>query len=609
MQNHEVEFLPQGHLYKVEERTSLKELMNYARIRFDFPCNGQGTCGKCRVKITDGMERPAKQEEKLLTKDELEQGIRLACQIKINKNIKVQLLNEQAATHQILHTSIDAAVKVDPHIRKKYLVLDKPSLSDCRDDWQRIKDAYTALDKSVSVPIHVIRSLPVLLRKANYRLTAVSMPQEVRGLEAGNTAGTLLGMAIDIGTTTMVGYLMDLLSGEEICVVAKLNPQIQYGADVVSRIMHAGSQQRGLEELHFAAINGINELIAEAAAKAAVRKEDIYALTVAGNTCMHHLFLGIHPDYIAQSPYIPAISESVSIDPATVGLEINRAGKVFVLPNIAGFVGADTVAALMATKIHESSVVRLVIDIGTNGEIVLGSKERLTACSAAAGPAFEGAQISCGMRGAAGAIDHVMFGEQLDVTVIGNAPPRGICGSALLDTVAGLLQAGLINRKGKFIEPEEITHPVGIRFRDRLVKYEGAWAFLLAEGAGPRPIIVSQKDIRQLQLAKGAIAAGIQILLNTCGLTADDIQEVLLAGAFGNYLNPHSACTVGLIPKGLEKRVRVVGNAAGAGAKLALLSAEAYRSASSLAQSVDYVELGSDPGFISTFTESMHFPE
>ena len=325
---------------------------------------------------------------------------------------------------------------------------------------------------------------------------------------------------------------------------------------------------------------------------------------------MHHLFLGLNPQSIGVSPYVSVVNQALVVPAADLGLKINQAGQVFVLPNIAGFVGADTTAVLLTTELEKSEQIKLILDIGTNGEIVLGSRQKMLACSAAAGPAFEGAQITSGMRGADGAIDHISFKDGLNYSVIGGGKPVGICGSALLDGVAGLVELGMLNKRGKFVEPENLTNPDSLKFKERLVEYEGARAFLLAdskESRQGRPILITQNDIRELQLAKGAIAAGVAILMDAGGIQTGDIQEVLLAGAFGNYLDPHSACVIGLIPRELEGKIKMIGNAAGTGAKIALLSAGEFAQADRIAAEVSFIELGSYPKFNTVFAKNTYF--
>ena len=610
MSKHSVLF-PGGMNVEAEAGITLKEVMNDAGVNFDFPCGGRGKCGKCKVRISSGITEPQAEDKKTLSQDELDDGIRLACITKVHADMTVEFLSEKNIQHKILLSSLNRTAKVEPHIIKRYLEVDKATIDDMRTDWQRIKDRLAAQggnSEAAEARVSVIRSVPGLLRSANHKITAVVYGNEIRGLEAGNTTERLLGMAFDIGTTTVVGYLMDLYTGQELSIASTLNPQTTFGADVISRITHVNLDPNGLEDLHKSVTSALNTLIGEAVEKAGMSRQDVYAVSVVGNTAMHHLFVGINPSSVALAPYVPVISEPMEIDPQELRLEINPAGKVFVLPNIAGFVGADTVGVLLATELDESDEIKLVIDIGTNGEMALGNKDKILACSTAAGPAFEGAQISCGMRGASGAIDHVTFAEEFEYSVIGDVAPLGVCGSALLDTIAGLVEMGLIDGRGRFMKPENVTHPIGQKLKDRLVPYNNSTAFMISGNLDdPRPIFVTQKDIREVQLAKGAMAAGIKILMENYGLKLDDIKEVQLAGAFGNYLNPHSACVIGLIPAELEDRIKMVGNAAGAGSKLALLSTSEYKRAATSARNVEFIELGSDPNFTATFAESMLF--
>ncbi|BAE84504.1 ASKHA domain-containing protein [Desulfitobacterium hafniense] len=593
--------------------TTIMEAMNRSGLGEDFPCGGRGKCGKCRVKVREGREDFTAIDEDHLTAQELAEGVRLACATKINRDMMVEMQSPKKLQHHILIDSAARAFHIHPHLVKVFAEIAQPSLSEHKSDWQRLQESLAGLGCSVhdlQAPLSVLRRLPDTLRESTNRVTTIVYGSQVLGVEQGDTTGTLLGMAFDIGTTTIVGYLLDLNSGRELEVVSTLNPQAQYGGDVISRITFAGKEEKGLDTLHQAVTGAMNRLIGEAVDKAGVSRTQLYGISVAANTTMHHLFLGITPRSIGMSPYVSAINQGLVVAPGELGLEINKAGRVFVLPNIAGFVGADTTAVLLASDLEKSDHVTLILDIGTNGEIVLGSKNRMVACSAAAGPAFEGAQITSGMRGADGAIDHISFDHGLSYTVIGNGRPIGICGSALLDGVAGFVELGMINKRGKFLEPEKLTHPSALKLKDRLIKYEETWAFQLVEAGQTRhgrPILITQNDIRELQLAKGAIAAGVRILQEAMGIECEDIKEVLLAGAFGNYLNPHSACVIGLIPRELESRIKTIGNAAGNGAKIALLSAQEFSRAKDLAGGVSFVELGSYPGFNTIFAQNTYF--
>lgn len=612
MKSYQVIFQPGSLKTEINEGGTIMEAMDKAGIDYDFPCGGNGKCGKCRVKIISAAGLPTDVEKELLAEKELRDGIRLACETNIRGDMSVELLN-YGRRHNVLITSGERSLQVEPHLRKVFTEVKEPSLEAQRSDWSRLKDKLAEQGyelRESEAPVSLLRGLPETIRRAGHRLTAVMYNGRVAGIEEQDTTGTMLGMAFDIGTTTIVGYLLDLYSGRELSVVSMLNPQTKFGADVITRIHFSGRERDGLEKLHATVLEAINKLIGEAAEKAGVSRKQIYALTVAANTCMHHLFLGLSPRYIAVSPYVPVASEPLTVDAAELGIDINQAGRVLMLPNIAGFVGADTTAVLLATEIDQSEDIKLVIDIGTNGEIALGSRDKIVACSAAAGPAFEGAQISSGMRGAEGAIDHITFGDRLEYSVIGGISPLGICGSALLDAVAGLLELGIIEQRGRLVSPGQLTTPAAKAFKDRLIEYDGQRAFLLADAdqtGNGRPIMITQGDIRQLQLAKGAMAAGVAVLMETFGIQAEDIKEVLLAGAFGNYLHPHSACVIGLIPPMLESRIKMVGNAAGTGSKLALLSAGEYRRAAGIADWVDFVELGSYPKFNSIFARATYF--
>lgn len=613
MNYYNVVFQPGDVLVKAAGGSTLKEVMIDAGLELDFLCGGRGTCGKCRVKVSKGLTTPVTREQEMLQVKELDEGIRLACMTTVHNDLIVELPYQEKIQHKILIASDERAFKIESHLNKVFIEVDKPSRETQSSDWRRLKESLVVKgykDCELESTVSILRQMPDTIRSANNRITSVMYESELAGIEPQDTTKTMLGMAFDIGTTTIVGYLLDLHSGKELSVVSTLNPQTTFGADVISRLTFASHEENGLLKLQGSVVEAINKLIAEAVQKASVTRSQIYGISIAGNTCMHHIFLGINPHSIAVSPYVPALSESLVLNASGLKIRINQAGKVFMLPNIAGFLGADTVAVLLATELDRSEEIKLVIDIGTNGEIALGSREKMVACSAAAGPAFEGAQISSGMRGAVGAIDHVYYRDKLEYSVIGGGIPLGVCGSALLDTVAGLVELGIINKRGKFIAYEQLTNPLAARFKENLIEYEGQGAFLLAEASitsHGRPIMITQSDIRELQMAKGAMAAGVRVLMETYGIQAQDISEVLLAGAFGNYLNPHSACVIGLIPAELEGKIKMIGNAAGTGAKLALLSASEFRRAKDIAEAVKFVELGSYPRFNSIFGQCTYF--
>ncbi|MDD3751062.1 MAG: ASKHA domain-containing protein, partial [Tissierellia bacterium] len=516
MSEHKVNVLPNDIEIYVAHNTSLKEAFIENGLNFEFQCGGTGVCKQCKVKIIKNTG----QEEVL------------ACQLKVIEDLTVEI-PVKSNKHRILATGIERQVKLNPIIKKSYIQAPNPSLEDNRDDWSRI----TAETKMARTNLKVLQELPEKLRENNFNITAVTSFDEIIAIENQDTRKELLGMAFDIGTTTIAGYLLNLESGEEIARVSALNPQTKYGADLISRIVYASQTPNGLEKLHKELIEQLNGLIAQAVNSTGYTPIDVYAVTAAGNTAMHHLLLKIQPRNLAGSPYVPVIVQQVTVNAAELNLKINPAGRLFALPNIAGYVGGDTVAATLVSQMYKDDKLKLLIDIGTNGEIVLGNSKKLISCSVAAGPAFEGVQIKCGMRGDEGAIDHVFIGEEFKYTVIGERQPLGIAGSGIVDMVAELLKAGIVDSSGRILKPEKITNNLGIKHKERLKNIDDVMAFIICENVETGKIIyINQKDIREFQLAKGAIAAGIEVLLKEYGAIADDIDEVFLAGAFGSYL-------------------------------------------------------------------------
>ena len=401
-----------------------------------------------------------------------------------------------------------------------------------------------------------------------------------------------LGAAFDIGTTSVVCYLLDLATGKELAHASMLNPQSQFGADVISRCEYAIAG--GLSELSKVIRGALNQLLEEACAQAGKEKEQIYVATVVGNTCMHHLYMGIDPTPLTVVPYEAVVKDYMTVTPAEVDMQINPEGKVQILPNIAGFVGADTVGCLLATAFDEIEDLSLMIDIGTNGEMVMGNKDHMIACSTAAGPAFEGAKIECGMRGMSGAIDHIKAdGTNLVCHVIDDVKAVGICGSGLMDAIAAGLDIELIDESGKIDEDFDYVY----RQEDT-----NLLAFKLRDG-----VYLSQKDVREVQLAKGAIAAGIELMAEKLGIQISDIKKIMIAGAFGNYMDPHSACRIGMLPIELEDRIEMIGNAAGEGSRIATLNIDEFERAQTIREKVEFLELASSPNFQDTFVDNLLF--
>ncbi len=419
-------------------------------------------------------------------------------------------------------------------------------------------------------------------------------------------ANNVLGLAIDIGTTTVVVKLIDMVTGSVLAAESALNPQTRFGDDVVSRISYAVTDDK-LTELQKTIIVCLNDLIGQLCIKVSSAPHDIYECSIVGNTTMNHIFLKYPVTQLGRAPYKAYSLDAKNLSPAEAGLHINPAGNVHTVANIAGFVGADTVAVALATDIASAEKMTLVIDIGTNGEIVLGTKQKLYAASCAAGPALEGARIQCGSRGVEGAIETVIVNEDdIDLDVIGSCPPRSICGSGLIDAVACLLDLGIIDHTGRFADPETLNS-LPPKIRNRLTERQGQPTFILNQNDGETPVFLSQRDIREVQLAKAAIRAGIKLLQKKLDLLDTDIQQVFLAGAFGNYIRKESALRIGLLPNVPIDRIHSVGNAASSGAQMTLLSSHYRKAAARLARKIRYLEIAHEPDFQNTFADSMLF--
>lgn len=420
-------------------------------------------------------------------------------------------------------------------------------------------------------------------------------------------------MAFDIGTTTVVGYLMDGKTGEELTAVSTMNPQHQFGADVISRANYV-LENNGGEQMRRVIVDALNRLIGQACEKTGVHREDILQVSIVGNTCMHHLFLGISPDSLVHAPYVPAVKDGMIKKPAETGIDIAPEGDVVILPNIAGFVGADTVGCMLSVAFDKLDRMTLMIDIGTNGELVLGDSRKIYTTSTAAGPAFEGAKIECGMRGSKGAISHLVEeGDRIRFEIVGGGMPIGICGSGLIDIVAFLIRHEFLDSYGGLRDPEDVAEsedPMAKANVWRLQEWDNKKIFLLypaEETENHSAIYLSQQDVREVQLAKGAIAAGIQIMSEKLSIQPSDIQQVFLAGAFGNYMDEKSACEIGLIPYELKDRIHPIGNAAGEGSKLACLNRGQYEYACRLAREAEFIELAAESEFQDIFVDQLQF--
>jgi uncharacterized 2Fe-2S/4Fe-4S cluster protein (DUF4445 family) len=454
-----------------------------------------------------------------------------------------------------------------------------------------------------------LKALPATLREDQGEVTVTAFGRSVLAVERGDTAAMKFGLAVDIGTTSVVTSLIELESGEQLASVSSLNPQAVFGADLMSRIAFAQFNPANLKKLQMRIIALLNQHVNEVVRESGVLAKWIYKVVVVGNTCMHHILLGIDPSHVGLAPYAPVMRHPLVLPARELHLRVHPEARVCLLPIVAGFVGADAVAVALATRIYESPEIRIAVDIGTNGEVLLGSRSRLWACSAPAGPALEGAQIRHGMRGALGAIDRVGIQEDVAVHTIGEVPPLGICGSGIVDALAGMLDAGILDATGLIRVEDRDRLPPGLRERVRRRGEERQFVLVKAGEAGaPAEILLTQEDVRQVQLAKGAIASGAAMLQRLAGIPAERVAELMLAGGFGNYLSVPSAVRIGLIPRLPAGKVRYVGNAASLGAQLCLVSEAERMRAERIARSIEHVSLAAHPDFQDIFVESMNFP-
>lgn len=606
-----VTFIPQNKEVEIEAGTDLLKAADMAGLYIEGDCAGRGTCGKCKVKIAEGEKsKPNKAEEKHLSKKEIDAGWVLACQHKMEKDLVVEIPIQKDA--HLRKTSLKGGVEhlsAEPLVEKVHVKMDRPAVEDQTADLERLLRHLEKPD--LSVELRELSQFPALLRSNSFAVTVAITGNRIISIEPGDTTSQIFGVAFDIGTTTIAGSLIDLKKAEVLAVAAITNPQNAYGADVISRITHASESRENLQQLQDKVIEAANSIIKDLLKQTKVARDRIYEVTAVGNTTMSHLFMGIDPTYLAPAPFVPAYSRALEVEASALGLNINPAGRVIFLPNIAGYVGSDTVGVILATDMDKRTENCAAIDIGTNGELVLAANGRLMACSTAAGPAFEGAQIKHGMRAASGAIELVNYEDgEIKLSMIDDAPACGICGSGLIDSIAALVNAGLIESSGRFVNPEDNPEKVPEQFKDRLRKGTNGYEFVLvaAEDSDTgEDIVLSQSDVRELQLAKGAIYAGLMILLKEAGISKDDLDQILLAGAFGNYVRKESALTIGLLPQLPPEKIIAVGNAAGDGARMALASKSVRDRAKALPENVEHLELSTRMDFQDIFVDAMSF--
>jgi len=597
---------------RVPAGTTIFDAASWNGIAIDSTCGGHGTCKKCKVRVLQGEVDVSGLDPRALTPAEIAEGWRLACRAQAMVDLVVEVPPLQTRPKAAL-AGVGRHVILRPAVQKRHLELAPPSLVDQRSDLERVLEALDDLEPRVPLP--VLRTLPATLRRSSFDVTAVIVDDELIAVEPGDTSERAYALAVDLGTTTVVATLLDLATGQPLAVRSRLNAQQRFGADVIARISATMVDPEALDELRRLAHQTLSELALEVYAQAGVSPEEVYEVVVVGNVTMIELALGIDPEPLGQAPFIVCSRAPIPALAAEFGIPAHPRAPAVTFPALGAYVGPDILAGLVATGLTRDKRMRLFIDVGTNCEIVLGSSARAVATAAPAGPAFEGATIRCGMRAAEGAIEGVRIeGDRVEIQVIGDVEPVGICGSGLVDAVAELLRVGLIEPSGKLVSEEEAEERAPA-LASRLAQVaNGAGGeervFVLAwRGDDPaRSVYLSQVDVRRLQEAKAAIATGWKMLLQRLGLEEQDVQQVLLGGSFGAYLTPASAVRIGLVPRLPVTRIVAAGNVAGEGAKIAALSLPERHAALALLEEVEYVEASGNAAYNEIFLEELTFP-
>jgi uncharacterized 2Fe-2S/4Fe-4S cluster protein (DUF4445 family) len=594
---------------KVPPGVSVFDSASWNGIAIDSTCGGHGTCHKCKVKVTPATA-VTRHDARTFTPAELDDGWRLACLVQATKDHHVVepplTTRPKAAT-----VGVGRQVILRPAVQKRYVELTEPTLEDQRSDLVRLLDAIDDLEPSPD--LHVLRRLPKVLREADFKVTAVVVDQTLIDVEPGDTTATRYAIAFDLGTTTVVATLLDLVTGTPVAVASMLNKQQPFGGDVISRISATMLDPAALGRLQQAAADTLSTLAEQVCREGNVDPAHVYEAALAGNATMTALVLGIDPEPLGVAPFVQTTATPPSVLASEVGLQLHTGARVALFPALGAYVGGDIVAGMLATGMDRDKRVRLFIDVGTNCEIVLSDGERILSTAAPAGPAFEGGAIRCGMRAADGAIEVVKLGgdEGVELGVIGDVTPRGLCGSGLVDAVAELVKVKLLDSSGRFVT-DEVAKELAPGLADRLTLIGQERVFVLhreREDSDPaESVVLTQRDVRELQFAKAAISTGWTLLMEELGLEHGDLQQVLLAGSFGSYLSAASAVRIGLVPKLPVLRIVAAGNVAGEGAKMALLSVRERVGALALLEEVTYVELSDRPDFNDRFVDLLAFP-
>lgn len=586
-------------IVEAKENKTLMDVLLDENIFVDNACNGKGVCGKCKIKLISGdLGELSETEKKLLSQEEINDNIRLSCLVKPKEDIKIELLQKERK-HRVLSSGYMPKFEVNPSIHKKLITLEKSTLENQR-----------PLEDEILRQLNTDKLEWKLLKKIkpqDEKITAVFNNDEVIYLEKNDTRDKIYGVIMDIGTTTVVTSLVDINSGEEICVESMINSQKQYGLDVLTRITYeVENQEDGVENLQKAIVTSINEMIEKLCEKANVNKKYIYEIAVAANCTMMHMLLGIDAKSIGKSPFAPIFTTSKNILAKDIGLLACEKARLYCLPSVSAYIGADIVAGAYVCELNKADENVLFIDIGTNGEIVLSNKGNLLSCSCAAGPALEGMNISCGMRAANGAIEDVVINEEeTAITVIGEEKPIGICGSGILAVVKELLKTGIVRDNGAFIKLEKLEED---DYRLNKIQINNKKREFILYDDNKNKLLITQGDIRQVQLAKGAILSGFYALLKKANIEMKDLKKVMIAGQFGAHVSVDSLVGTGILPMEVKGKIVYVGNSSKTGAYMALMSKEAKKDMELLSKNMEYMELGASEGYERLFSSCLKFP-
>jgi uncharacterized 2Fe-2S/4Fe-4S cluster protein (DUF4445 family) len=608
-----VTFLPSYRKIDAERGGTILDAAQKAGLNVNVTCGGQGKCGKCSVFINSG--KTAFDREKygrFFTEEEFARGACLACQTSIEGDVQVYVPDSTLIQEQkILIKGQEGAIEFHPSVRKYYVRLEPPNLSDPSPDLTRllwgIQKSGGPVAEKIYAPLEVLRNIPAILRHSDWKVTGtvalVPGGYRIIDLQENDTSKRLYGAAVDLGTTTIVVYLWDLVSGMVVGVASNYNRQISCGEDILARVNFA--RKNGLTKLQALAVESINTAITSASDTAGIDRDDIYEVVVAGNTVMTHILLGIDPAYMIAEPYVPVVRRALSVASSRIGIACNPNGGLFSFPAVSDFIGGDIIADILSCGMGEQDEVSLLIDIGTNFEVVLGNREWMFSCAGAAGPALEGGEVLFGMRANPGAIEKIDIDPETlnpTYTTINAVRPRGICGSGLIDLLAELLAACVIDRTGR------INTGIGnprIRQRQHFPEYVVSWADETEIG---KDIVITENDIKNLIMSKASIHAACVTLMKAAGVTRHDISTIYFGGAFGNYLNKRNATTIGLIPEIPIEHIRNIGNGAVAGANIALINRRKRKMLDGIALKIAYIELNAEPAFMDEYTSSSFLP-